>query len=267
MAFSLTYRGKWILITGASGGIGEVFAKRFAELGAYLVLIARSADSLKLLAENLIKKYSIQALTIPIDLALEDSPQRVCDQLQQKGIEIYGLINNAGCGAGGRFIQVDLERYTNMIHLNIRALIELTHLFLPMMAKRNRGFIINVSSTASFQPIPYTSVYAASKAFVTSFTEALWLEMRGTGVRILNLCPGLTKTNFGTAAGVRDFRLDPLAEDPENVVKTAIRALEKNMPTIISGWQNKILAFLERFLPHRMLLFASLAVQNSRRQV
>lgn len=255
----------WILITGASAGIGEVFAKRFAEEGNNLVLVARSLERLQILAKHLEDSYRIKTLTIQTDLAKDDSPRKVFDQVNRQGIDLYGLINNAGCGAEGKFIDVSLDRYLNMIDLNIRSLVELTHLFLPGMIERKKGFIMNVSSTASFQPLPYSSVYAASKAFVTFFSEALWLETKNTGVRMLNLCPGLTKTDFGTTAGMRDFHTDPIAQYPEQVVETALKALKKNNPTAISGLRNQFLVLLERFVPHRFLLWASLFVQNSRR--
>lgn len=255
----------WILITGASAGIGEVFAKRFAEEGNNLVLVARSSDKLQTLAKHLENSYQIRTLMIQTDLAKDESPKVIFEEINQQGINLYGLINNAGCGAGGKFVDVSRERYLNMIDLNVRALVELTHLFLPGMIERKRGFIINVSSTASFLPLPYSSVYSASKAFVTFFSEALWLETKNTGVRVLNLCPGLTKTDFGITAGMRDFHQDPIAENPERVVETALRALNKNIPTVVSGWHNKLLVLLERFVPHRVLLWASSMVQNSRK--
>lgn len=255
----------WILITGASSGIGECFAKYFAKDGYHLVLVARSQDKLKNLAQQLEAKHGIRTLFIPADLTEPSAPKKIYEQIEQHGVRLYGLINNAGCGAGGKFVDVKTEHYLQMIDLNIRSLVELTHLFLPGMVERKKGLILNVSSTASYQPLPYSSVYAASKAFVSSFSEALWLETRNTGVRVLNLCPGLTKTDFGVAAGIRDFRCDPLAEHPERVVETAFRALKKNVPTVISGWHNQLLVFLERLVPHRFVLWASLLVQNSRR--
>lgn len=258
---------EWILITGASAGIGENFAKRFAAEGYSLVLIARSADKLKALASQLEAAHKTKTFIIQIDLTERTAPNKVFDELDRCGIQLYGLVNNAGCGAGGRFVEVPRDRHVNVIDLNVRSLVELTHLFLPGMLERKKGFIINVSSTASFQPIPYSSVYSASKAFVTFFSEALWLETKNTGVRVLNLCPGLTKTDFGATASMRDFHSDPLAEYPEQVVETALRALKKNVPTVISGWHNKLLAGLERFVPHWFLLWGSLVFQNSRKRV
>ncbi len=255
----------WVLITGASAGIGETFAKRLARENCNLILVARSLDKLQMLAKDLESNCHIKTFVIQADLTERDSPRRVFEDIKRQGISLYGLINNAGCGAGGKFAEVELDRYLYMIDLNVRSLVELTHLFLPAMLRRKKGFIINVSSTASFQPMPYFSVYAATKAFVSFFSEALWLETKKSGVRVLNLCPGLTKTDFGTAAGMRDFRLDPLAEDPQRVVEVALNGLmKKNVPTIISGWHNRLLTILERLFPHRFVLWATNLVQNSR---
>ncbi|MBI1978280.1 MAG: SDR family oxidoreductase [Candidatus Omnitrophica bacterium] len=254
----------WVLITGASSGIGEAFAKRFASEGYPLVLLARTQERLEALAHFLKDTYQVQTLTVCSDLTSREAPKHIEGELKQKGIELYGLVNNAGFGASGCFTNVSLEKYLGMIDVMVRALVELTHRFLPEMIQRKRGFVINVSSTASFQPLPSSSVYSAGKAFVTSFTEALWLETRGTGVRILNLCPGLTKTDFGIRAGTRDFHKDPMAQTPEAVVETAFRALRRNKPTIISCWFNRLLVFLERFVPHRVLLGAVLLLQKIR---
>lgn len=255
----------WIMVTGASSGIGEVFVRRFAQMQANLILVARSTDKLMKLSSDIERSFGVRTLILANDLCSESSPLSIFEEVRKKVIQLYGLVNNAGCGAGGKFVDVSRERYLNMIDLNVRALVELTHLFLPGMIERKRGFIINVSSTASFLPLPYSSVYSASKAFVTFFSEALWLETKNTGVRVLNLCPGLTKTDFGITAGMRDFHQDPIAENPQRVVETALRALNKNIPTVVSGWHNKLLVLLERFVPHRVLLWASSTVQNSRR--
>lgn len=258
---------QWVLITGASRGIGEVFARRFAQEGRCLVLVARSEERLKNLARILELQYKTKTEIIISDLREPSAPKKVYDEVKRKEIEIDGLINNAGFGFGGKFWEVPRTECLGMIDVNVRALVELTHSFLPEMVKRNSGFIINVSSTASYQPLPYSSVYAASKSFVTSFTEALWLETKGTRVRILNLCPGLTKTDFGILAGLRDFHKDPFAQTPEAVVECAMKALAKDKPTVISGLRNRLLIFLERLVPHRFLLWAVLLFQNTRRGV
>ena len=257
----------WVLITGASSGIGEIFAKRFAQEGWNIVLLARSEEKLHALEHLLTNRNGVKALVIAADLADQGVPKRIYDEIKLKGITVEGLVNNAGFGFGGKFVQVPLDRYLEMIQVNISALVGLTHLFLPEMIKRRRGLILNVSSTASFQPLPYSSIYAASKSFVTSFTEALWLETKGTGVRVFDLCPGVTKTDFGIRAGLRDFHKDPFAQKPEEVVETAFRALHGNSPTVISGGRNKFLVFLERLVPHGFLLHLVLWVQKNRGHV
>ena len=267
MNFPPLSENSWALITGSSSGIGEVFAKRFAREGWNVALVARSTGKLEALGRSLETDNRIKALVIPADLTDRDVPRQVYDAVRQKGIVVDALVNNAGSGAAGRFSEVSLTDYLSMIDLNIRSLVELTHLFFPEMMTRRRGLILNISSTACFQPLPFSSVYAATKAFVTSFSEALWLETKGTGIRVLNLCPGLTKTDFGVRAGFPDFHLDPHAENPEQVVETAFRALRGNVPTAISGWKNKVLVFLERFVPHRLLLPAVMSIQKIRGHV
>ena len=148
----------------------------------------------------------------------------------------------------------------------VRALVELTHFYVKEMVQKKHGFIINVSSTACFQPLPYSSVYSAAKAFVSAFTEALWMETQGTNVRVLAFCPGLTKTDFGLKAGHRDFHKSLWAEKPGAVVEAAFKALRKNSPIVISGWRNRILVFLERLIPHRLLLFLLPFVQTIRKR-
>ncbi|OGX05759.1 MAG: hypothetical protein A3G87_10085 [Omnitrophica bacterium RIFCSPLOWO2_12_FULL_50_11] len=247
---------RWVLITGASAGIGEAFARRFAREGWNTVLVARSRDKLESLARSLGQQHGAETLVIACDLSQHDATDEIYRKVKEAGIRLEGLVNNAAIGAHGKFHEVVLDRYLSMIDLNVRSLVQLTHLFLHEMMDRSRGMIINVSSTACYQPLSYSSVYAATKSFVTSFTEALWLETKGTGVRVLNLCPGVTKTDFGTAAGMRNFRQDPLAEEPEAVVETAFRALKHDQPTAVSGWQNRLRLFLERLMPHRVLLAA-----------
>lgn len=255
-----------ILITGASSGIGATFARHFAKAGHPLILAARSADKLQALARELESVHQPQIRTIALDLTNRGSAQNIFDEVERSGIHLYGLINNAGCGIGGKFLAADRERILRMIDLNVKALVELTHLFLPGMLKRKKGFMINVSSTAGFQPTSYLAAYAASKAFVTSFSEALWLETKNSGVQILNLCPGLTKTPFGTTAGMRDFHKDPWAQNPEEVVAAAIKGLNNKVPTVISGFRNQILVFCSRLIPHGMLLWAVHRIQEWRKR-
>lgn len=246
---------KWVLVTGASRGIGKTFAERFGREGWNVAVVARSAEDLTALVGTLEKEYGIQTKVIISDLADRQGPRQVYEEIQTSGIRLEGLVNNAGCGVSGDFIEAPHDSYLRMIDLNVRAVFELTHLFLPQMIECGHGLVINVSSTASFQPLPHASVYAATKAFVSFLTEAIWMEVRGKGVRVLNLCPGWTKTDFGKASGSsRDFYKIPMAETPEQVVETAFQAIRGNSPTVISGWHYWLLQLVVRLTPHRLLL-------------
>ncbi|WP_208345859.1 SDR family NAD(P)-dependent oxidoreductase, partial [Aetokthonos hydrillicola] len=184
------------LITGASGGIGQAFAEELAAQNINLVLVSRSEEKLNQLAQQLQAQYKIQVDAIVKDLTEPSATQVVYDTVQAKGLRIDLLINNAGFGDYGDFAERDGERQLKIIQLNIIALVDLTHKFLPEMRQRRSGGIINLSSLSGFQPIPYLSVYAASKAFILSFSQALWAENRDYGVRVLVVCPGPVDTNF-----------------------------------------------------------------------
>jgi short-subunit dehydrogenase len=250
--------GKWVLITGASSGIGESFARRFTKEGWDIILVARSRDKLEALALELSHAHGVQAWAIPSDLSEPQGWRGVTRQVEERGITLSGLVNNAGFGAVGCFHEMNLDQALEMVDLNIKALVALTHFFLPGMAARGRGLIINVSSTASFQPIPYFAMYAATKAFVTSFSEALWAEWRSCGVRILNFCPGRTNTNFRHAAGLVESPKDRRpSQTAEQVVDECFRALGgQGGPTVITGFPNRLLAWVQRFVPRRLLVLA-----------
>jgi hypothetical protein len=188
------------LITGASSGIGEQFAYALAREKYDLVLTARREDRLNVVAGNARERGASRAEIIAIDLANHDSPRQIFERISAAQIEIDYLINNAGFGTTGRFDRLPLERELEEIDLNVTSLVALTHLFLPAMAARRRGTIINVASTAAFQALPYMATYAATKAFVLSFTEAVAGEMAGTGVRVMALCPGPVRTEFQAIA-------------------------------------------------------------------
>lgn len=236
------------LITGASGGIGEEFARQLARRGDNLVLVARSGERLSTLANELGRAHNIHAHSIPLDLTEADAPQQLFDETTRRNLEINFLINNAGFGSLGEFTTFAPERDEEMIRLNITSLVALTHLYLRPMQARKAGAIINVASTAAFQAVPYMATYAATKAFVLSFSEALAEEQRATGVRIMALCPGATDTNFFKAA---EGERPPLRiiETPEAVVNTALRALERGHSSVISGWSNFFVAQATRFVP------------------
>lgn len=234
-------------VTGASSGIGECFARQLAARSHDLVLTARSGDKLKVLAEELTAAHAIKAVPIPLDLSEPGAAQKLADLL--KDYEIDLLVNNAGFGAQGEFWKAPLDRQIQILHLNVQALLELTHLLVPQMVARKAGGIINISSTASFQPLPYTSVYAATKAFVTSFSTGLAEELRPYGVKVVTLCPGATETNFFKAGEYQTHRLRGGFQSPDAVARAGLRQLDRGGGLVLSRTQDKFLIFVERFLP------------------
>lgn len=246
------------LITGASSGIGEIFARQLAAKNINLVLVARSRDKLNELAEELNSKYQVQVDTIVQDLTEVAAGQVVFDAVQGKGLEIDLLVNNAGFGDYGNFSDRPLSKQMGMIQLNVAAVVELTGLFLPPMQQRRSGAIINVSSIAGFQPIPYMSVYAATKAFVLNFSEALWAENKELGVKILALCPGPTESKFydraefpDSATGINGMTL----ADTSQVVAASLKALDKGQANIVPGsFTNQIIVNIPRLVPRDFLV-------------
>ncbi|HMJ26759.1 MAG TPA: SDR family oxidoreductase [Pyrinomonadaceae bacterium] len=241
------------LITGASSGIGEVFARKLAARGHNLLLVARSEDKLITLCNELGRIKNTHAQYIAMDLSEPDAPLRLFAEAERRGLEIDFLINNAGFGSMGEFTQLDLERELGMIDLNVRSLVELTQRFLVPMRERKSGSIINVASTAGFQPVPYMATYAATKAFVLSFSEALWEENRPHGVKVMALCPGVTETNFFDAAKIQKPPAR-VVQTPEAVVETALRALARGKSSVISGWSNFMMVESERLAPRTLVL-------------
>jgi short-subunit dehydrogenase len=240
------------LITGASSGIGEVFARRLAALGRNVLLVARSEDKLATLCNELGRSNSVRAQYVAMDLSQPESPARLFEEAEKRGLTVDMLINNAGFGSFGDFAKSDLDRELNMIDLNIKALVELTYRFLPPMRERQQGAIINVASTAGFQAVPFMATYAATKAFVLSFSEALWEENRPHGVKVMALCPGVTDTNFFEAARGQKPPAR-VAQTPEDVVDTALRALARGKSHVISGWTNRAMMEAERLAPRSLV--------------
>ena len=236
------------LITGASSGIGAAFARKLAARGRNVLLVARSEDKLITLCNEIGRLTSIRAQYLPVDLREADAPAQLFEETQKRGLEIEMLINNAGFGSMGDFTKLDLKTELEIIQLNIRALVELTQRFIVPMRERKRGTIINVASTAGFQPVPYMATYAASKAFVLSFSEALWDENRAHGIHVMALCPGVTDTNFFAASKIDRPPMRTI-QTPEEVVDTALRALQQQKATVISGWTNWMTIAAERFFP------------------
>ena len=248
------------LITGASSGIGAAFAEELAKQQTNLVLVARSEDKLNQLADRLRQIAPIQVEVLVADLTQTGANQAIFDQVSQKGLTIDLLINNAGFGDYGAFSDRPLAKQLEMIQLNILALVELTYLFLPGMKRQGSGSIINVGSIAGFQPLPYMSVYAATKAFVLSFTEALWAENRQFGIRVQALCPGPTSTNFPNVAefpNAMNFSGPQKLATPEEVVRQSLEALAKNESTVVTGGLgNQLIVNIPRFLPRETLVSA-----------
>lgn len=240
------------LITGASSGIGEVFARRLAARGRNVLLVARSEEKLVTLCNELGRSKSIRAQHVALDLSLPESPARLFEETEKRGLSIDLLINNAGFGSFGDFSKADLARELNMIDLNVKALVNLTFRFLQPMRERKQGAIINVASTAGFQAVPFMATYAATKAFVLSFSEALWEENRPYGIKVMALCPGVTETNFFEAA--RGQKPPARAsQTPEEVVETALRGLARGKSHIISGWINRAMTESERLVPRSLV--------------
>jgi len=246
---------KTTLITGASGGIGKEFAQLFASKGYHLVLVARSERKMKEIAESFEKKYDILVTVLAFDLSLPNSAKKLYSEVKSRKIQIDILINNAGIGDYGSFVNSDLDKSTDMINLNITTLTELSLLFIKEMKQRNSGKILNVSSTASFQPVPKFAVYGASKSYVLNFTEALNYELKGSNVTASVLCPGPTSTGFEESANMEGSNLfKGSVMSAKKVAKIGYDGLLKNEMTIIPGFKNKILAILSNMTPSRNLL-------------
>lgn len=246
-------KNKTALITGASGGIGEEFAVQLARRGVNLVLVARRAEKLADLRTSLTTRHpELTVDVVAADLAVPGSGPELAAKVGELGATVDILVNNAGVGLHGKFVGQDLASNSAQIQLNCGTLVDLTACYLPAMTTAGHGVIINVASTAAFQPTPGMAVYGATKAFVLSFSEALWQECKGTGVKVLALCPGATETEFFARTG-EEFLTDG-RQTPEQVVDTALAALDKSSPTVVSGWRNTLLANGYRITPRRLMV-------------
>jgi uncharacterized protein len=251
-------QGLTALITGASAGIGRELAKLFAADGYNLVLVARTAPRLAQFADELQRQFAIRANSFPLDLTAQSAAQFLFDQLAREAVNIDALVNNAGYGMRGVFAEISAEESLGQIQLNITALTHLTRLFLSPMIKRRSGKILNVASTAGFQPGPLMAVYYATKAYVISFSEALANEVQGTGVSVTCLCPGPTDTEFQGRAGTEASllkRLRPM--DAKTVARDGYKGLMNGKPLVISGLKNWLLAESLRISPRRLVTAVS----------
>jgi short-subunit dehydrogenase len=258
--------GSTALITGASGGIGYELAKLFARDGSNLVLVARSGDKLAQLAAELDKAYKMRATVIAADLAQANGPDEVFAATQKAGIDVDVLVNNAGFGQFGFYVETDLQEELRQIQLNIASLTHLTKLYVRSMVERRRGRILNVASTAAFQPGPLMAVYYATKAYVLSFSSALSNELQGTGVTVTCLCPGPTTTEFHKRASMdlSNIMKAPFM-DARTVAEIGYRAMLKGKPTVIAGTMNWLVAQSTRFAPRAWTAAIARKVQEQRR--
>lgn len=246
------YRGKTALVTGASAGIGAEFALALAARGSNVILVARSQERLRALADELARDFGVRAEVIAADLTRADAARDLYAEVEVRGLTVDLLINNAGFGTHGPFETLAPTRDHAEVMLNVAAVVDLTHLFLPAMLKRGDGAVINMASTASFQPVPYMAVYGATKAFVLSFSEALWAECRGRGVRVLALCPGTTATEFFDVVGTEDAAIGA-RRTPAQVVATGLRALERGQPSAVDGVVNYLRAQTGHLAPRSVM--------------
>jgi uncharacterized protein len=236
---------KVALITGASAGLGVEFARQLSKRGHPLVLAARRKDRLEDLAKEL-----GNARAIAIDLSKKDAAAKLVADMEANGEAVEVLVNNAGFGLIGPFAERDAKRERQMIDLNAGALTDLCRAVAPQMIERKSGAILNVASTAAFQPGPKMAVYFATKAFVLSLTEALHEELKPHGIKVTCLCPGPTRTEFGDVAGFGgNGMFDRVAMDADDVVRIGLKGLDKNHAVVVAGWMNKITAASTRFAP------------------
>jgi len=251
------------LITGASSGIGEAFARKLAKRGRNVLLVARSEDKLIALCNELGRLSGIRAQYIVMDLTESDAAVRLIEETNKRDLQIEMLVNNAGFGSMGDFAKLDLATELEIIDLNVKSLVELTHRFLAPMRERRQGTIINVASTAAFQGVPFMATYAATKAFVLSFSEAIGEENRPHGIRVLALCPGVTDTNFFAASKI-DRPPMRTVQTPEEVVSAALRGLVRGKNVVISGWANWFVVEAERVVPRSVVTKVAAKALRSR---
>ena len=255
--------GRVALVTGASSGIGEAFARALGARRMQLVLTGRDEARLGHTADEVAARYAVRVERVVLDLAQPDAPERLKAAVDGFGLVPDVLVNNAGSGAIGTFTDLPLDTLLGEIRVNVEALVALTALFLPAMLAQGRGGIVNTSSAAGLQPLPHYATYGATKAFVNSFSQALWAEVRGRGVRVIAVCPGpVADTRFGDRAGKSSLdRFPALAAQRqmprEQVVALALRGLERGDPLVVPGLTNRLLSGVAALVPRRLQLLAT----------
>lgn len=256
---------KTVLITGASGGIGLELARLYALEGARLVLVARSEGKLAEIKTELESKYREEVIVKAKDLSDAKQAESLYEELTASGIEVDVLVNNAGFGLRGKFVETELDEELEMIDLNVRTLTQLTKMFVRGMVRRGNGQILNVASTAAFQPGPLMAVYYATKAYVLSFTEALANELAGTGVTASTLCPGPTRTGFGDRADMGGTKLfEGRMMSAEDVAKAALEGMKRGKTVIIPGAMNRTLAGASKIMPRKLVLSITRSMQETK---
>ncbi|WP_460770911.1 SDR family NAD(P)-dependent oxidoreductase [Mariniluteicoccus flavus] len=252
------------LVTGATGGLGAAYAEFLARSGLDVVLTARRTDVLEDLAARLRERHNRAVTVVPADLTDRAARAKLAADLAARGVAIDVLVNNAGFGTHGEFTSTDPDRALDEVELNVAAVTHLARLFLPGMRERHYGVVINVASTAAFQPIPSMAVYAATKAYVLSFSQALWSENLDHGVRVIAVCPGPTETEFWVKTGEPDAM--QRRRTPDQVVLSTFRALARHEPRVIDGAANEVLAQANRLVPVRVALPLARAFAKPRKR-
>ena len=254
----------YALVTGASHGLGKYFARALAARRHHLVLVARNNDPLAALADDLKKTHAILVEPLSLDLAGPEAGTRLAEQLETLGLKIDLLINNAGFGDQGEFVQLSLPHQLNMINLQNATVVELTHALLPAMIRERHGGIINVSSMAGFQPVPYATIYSATKSFLTTFSLALEAEVHRYGIRVVTLCPGRLRADPEDPDSEERKKVPGGEQSHDEVVHEALETFDHGGGLVIPGVANKFAAFAERFVPRGKI--ARLVAKISRRQ-
>ncbi|MEV6597866.1 SDR family NAD(P)-dependent oxidoreductase [Actinoplanes sp. NPDC051346] len=256
------YRRQTTLITGTSSGIGAEFARQLAARGSALVLVARREDRLRAMAAELTAAHGVEVAVLPADLSLPDAGPALAAAAAERGLAVTSVINNAGLGNYGPFHTADPAQLTTMINVDLTALVGITRAFIGPLREAGNGVLVNVASLTAYLPMPSMAVYAAAKAFVLSFTESLWQESRGTGVRVLALSPGATSTEFFEVVGTDAADGGTPRQTPAEVVGVALRTLDRRNPppSVISGGRNRLMVAASRRVPRRVVLAVSGAV-------
>jgi short-subunit dehydrogenase len=246
--------GELALVTGASSGIGAEFARQLGAAGLDLVLVARRADRLEQLRAEITTQRRVRCHVIVQDLSRPESPREVFDETERRGLEVDWLINNAGFGTEGAFADLPLDHEIEQIQVNVSTPVGLTHLYLPGMLARKRGRIVNLGSVGSFVSSPYMATYSGTKAFILGFSEALASELSGTGVAVVLVCPGSTKTEFQDVAGNAGKLPEFSFMSAEATVRHSIAAARRGTRICVPGWKNKMAVAITRLAPRRLLV-------------